>query len=137
MKVVHCDLPLTLVAPGFVLLESDMSIEYYDDKGVKHTLVIPEGTKSNFGSVPWFARWLVSGTDRELMIGSIPHDYLVGEFGNSVPQGWDWRKSAKLLRALMAYFTTPGPRHWWSRLKRELVYRGIMLHGIVKGRASV
>ena len=55
---------------------------YYRDNIyiTKFYLWIPSGIRTNFASVPWTARWLVSPTTGSLVIPATIHDYITGEF---------------------------------------------------------
>lgn len=93
---------------------------------------LPAGFLTNFGTIPWFARWLISPIDPQLRTAAAVHDFLVGEFG---PQGYithedgaceyvDWRKAAAILRSIM---DADGAKTW----KRQTVYWAVRLYGIV------
>lgn len=43
-------------------------------------VIIPEGSLSNFASIPWFFRWVVQSSDPVIALPSIIHDYLVAEW---------------------------------------------------------
>ena len=43
-------------------------------------LIIPEGSLSNFATVPWFFRWIIQSSDPVIALPAIIHDYLVAEW---------------------------------------------------------
>ena len=43
-------------------------------------IVVPAGYKTNFASIPAFARMFLSPIDPDLVIASIVHDWVIGEF---------------------------------------------------------
>lgn len=135
MKILACDHPVAVITPDYIDLSEPLDVEYVKNGRVL-ALRVPAGVRSDFGSVPWFVRWLISRTDRELMIASIVHDYLCGQY-NRPPAGWDWRDAAEMMVALMEFHKRRKGVAWWSRLKRHLCYRGVMLNGIIHGKASV
>lgn len=122
--------PKATLWPGFIQLDCTFNVIVDGEM-----ICVPVGTRSNFGSIPWYARWLISPTDPGLMIPAIVHDYETGEFNDATT---DWRTAAKRLRAIMKHCAQYDPaRAWWRRLKRHLVYRAVMLHGILHGRAKL
>lgn len=130
MSVGIASFPLAIILPGGIRLVRPFTVRF----GYK-AVTVPAGTYSNFGSVPWYVRWLISSIDPALMVAAILHDYECGEHGQPTT---DWRKAAKHMRAVMKYFDRYDPApSWWRRAKRHLVYRGVMLNGLIKGRASL
>jgi hypothetical protein len=112
-------------------------------------LVVPKGSRSNFASVPWFFRWIISSTDPVIVLPAIVHDYLVGEWQNYPPllyreipdeegvnfvvseplyggTGYDWKASAKLFRKLALSF-----RGRTAHFKARLCYVAIIVFGTV------
>jgi len=99
-------------------------------------IAVPRGVKTNFASIPWFGRWLVSAVDPTLAEPAIVHDYLVGEFTDQT--GWqplihnpdgsvedsdiDWRQAAAILRWMME---DRGAKRW----KRQAVYWAVRVAG--------
>lgn len=126
--------PIAIILPGGIRLVRRFEVIFGDNLD-RYMVTVPSGTYSNFGSVPWYVRWLVSSIDPALMIAAILHDYECGEHGQPTT---DWRTAAKHMRAVMKHFDRYDPTpSWWRRAKRHLVYRGVMFNGLVKGRASL
>jgi len=126
--------PRAIILPGGISLDRPFAVIF--GRGLdRYMVTVPAGTYSNFGSVPWYVRWLISPVDPTLMIAAILHDYECGEHGQPTT---DWRTAAKHMRAVMKYFNRYDPApSWCRRAKRHLVYRGVMLNGLIKGRASL
>ena len=94
---------------------------------------IPAGFETNFASIPWFVRWLISPIDPTLLYAAAIHDYLVGEF-NGVPgvlhspdgiERVSWRQAAAILRSVM---DADGARTW----KRQAVYWAVRAYGLAR-----
>ena len=134
MKVIGCHYPTVVIYPDYVVLDEPFDVTYLKDGRVS-SVCIPEGVRSDFASIPWYVRWLISRTDREILIASIIHDYQVGQFSGEPVE--KWRDAAQFLKEVMEFFADPKGVSWWSRLKRHLVYRGVMLNGILKRKASI
>lgn len=104
-------------------------------------VVIPMGMLTNFASIPWFARWVVSRTDRHILIPALVHDYLVSEFFwdgrpaviRSKPNGeeWrercDWRRASFILKRMME---AEGAPTW----KRMLVHWAVRAYGVFRDK---
>lgn len=103
------------------------------------SFIVPSGSITNLGTIPWWCRWLISPTDAVIVIPAIGHDYLVNEADfvitniatGAVAKREDihipWRVSAQLFLAYRAQF-----RSWKPRLKLLLVYAAIRLYGMYK-----
>lgn len=111
--------------------------------------IIPAGSKTNFGTIPWFFRWLVSPLDPVIAMPSIVHDYLVSEFGKEKDylepkyamvikngsidtttvfrSGYEWVDSALLFRKLALAFSGNE-----ARFKANLAFIFIIIRGIFK-----
>jgi len=96
----------------------------------RNTYILPARSKSNFGTVPWFARWLVSKADANFVIGFIIHDILCGEFNEPMTS---WREANRALYVVNKAFTYKLGR--WARFKRHLVYRAVQLNGWMQNKA--
>lgn len=105
----------------------------YAVPGTDYRVSIPAGFSTNFASVPWYARWLISPVDPTLRVAALVHDYLVGEFADpgliihadDTKERVSWRKAAAILRRIM---DDDGARTW----KRQAVYWAVRLHGAFK-----
>lgn len=123
------------MADGTWRLRADWWAELPDGR----YLFLPQGHRTNFGSIPWFVRWLISPVDVHLAVPAIIHDFLVGEYPNfrarRVPVIYrsknpaniddheiDWPQASAILRWLMDALGAPD----W---KRFVVYWGTRLHG--------
>lgn len=112
-------------------------------------VVIPLGYATNFASVPWIARIIVSPIDPDIVIASLIHDFLVGEFHNTsgirvIPviflefeskendynrrKTVNWDGAAWYMREIMKHEGAP-------RWKRFVVYSGVRLYGWLSGRS--
>lgn len=110
--------PLVWLVRGYAVMAMSWSII------VDNTMyTVPAGTRSNFASIPWYARWLISQTDEILVHAAILHDYLVGEFG---PQIVSWKQANEAMYVVMKAFSYRSGR--WPRLKRHLVYEAVRFH---------
>lgn len=100
-------------------------------------ILVPEGVRTNFGSIPWFVRWLISPIDRHMVVPAIVHDFLTYEFTSGQvtyvpviykPNGRiddsdvSWDQAATIMRQMMKSLGAPG----W---KRGLVYAGLRVYG--------
>lgn len=121
------------------------SFVYYLPWDRDQFVIVPVGYRTNFASVPWFARWLVSPIDPHIRIPALVHDWLVFEFG--IPQDIEdrtpflfkvtagvvrrrvlsWRDSAWILKTMMKHTDAP-------RWKRFVVYAGVRIYGWATGR---
>lgn len=120
-------------------------------------LNIPAGTLTNYGTVPWYFRWIISPTDPVIAIPSIIHDYLIAELipkdhrdmdihvpkvhrviytisGNYIEHSdlystkYDWIESARYFRKYAHSFEGRT-----ARIKAEVCYYFIRLRGILRG----
>ena len=97
---------------------------------------IPRGHITDFATIPWFARWLISETDKTILIPSLIHDYLVGQFPYEEPAtirqhrpggGYyyerpSWDKAAFILKHSMEAEGAP-------RWKRMIVHWAVRFYG--------
>lgn len=105
----------------------------YAVPGTDYRVEITAGFATNFASVPWYARWLISPVDPTIRIAALVHDYLVGEFtdpgviihDDGRESIVDWNQAAAILRRIME---SDGARTW----KRQAVYWAVRLHGWLK-----
>lgn len=114
----------------------------YNIPGSMDYVLLPEGMRTNFATIPAVARWLISPIDPDIVIAALVHDWLVGEFlegymGKSAcifEQGSgvfvtrykpSWSMSAKIMRWIMKAEGAP----WW---KRTAVYLAVRAHGIIQ-----
>lgn len=67
---------------GFVL-ENDYAVAIDTDR----MLLIPRCSVSNFASIPWYLRWVLSPTDPVYVVPSIAHDHLVQEWSPTFGEG--------------------------------------------------
>lgn len=103
------------------------------------SFIVPEGSVTNFASIPWWLRWLLSPVDPVVVIPAIAHDYLVAEMDfiitnnatGQVSKRSDvtipWHESARLFLAYRKNYS-----RWWPRCKLVIVYLAICIYGIVK-----
>lgn len=119
--------PILTIQRGLFVLVRRWTVVLPNGKWVD----IPAGFATNFASIPWFVRWLISPIDSSLLHAAIIHDYLVGEF-NGEPgvlhssagiERVSWRQAAAILRSVM---DADGARTW----KRQAVYLAVRLHGV-------
>lgn len=66
---------LTIDSGKFRLLEDYKYIFWNGDY-----VIVPKGYRTNFASIPRIARGFISQTDPDLLIASIVHDWVIGEF---------------------------------------------------------
>lgn len=105
-------------------------------------VTIPKGHVTNFASVPWFVRWIVSPIDPDIVAASVIHDGLVSEFSgpHSYVEYFDpftgqvlgryrptWNEAAWIMRSIMKASGAPA----W---KRGIVYSGVRLYGFFAGK---
>lgn len=108
-------------------------------------LIIPKGSKTNFASIPWFLRWLISPLDPVIAIPSIVHDYLVGEFAedinnsvnkytpyesikvNVLREGYEWIDAALLFRKMALAFSGRE-----AYVKANICFVCILVYGLIK-----
>ena len=121
--------PILTIQRGLFVLVRRWTVVLPNGKWVD----IPAGFATNFASIPWFARWLISPIDPTLLYAAIIHDYLVGEF-NGVPgvlhsqngiERVSWRQAAAILRSVM---DEDGARTW----KRQAVYWAVRAYGLAR-----
>ena len=79
MKAANSEGPVVRVSGGAFILEE--AFKYHFPWKPAEYVVVPEGYKTNFASIPWAARWLVSPIDETILIAALIHDWLVQEFG--------------------------------------------------------
>lgn len=85
----------------------------YAVPGTDYRVSIPAGFSTNFASVPWYARWLISPVDPTLRVAALVHDYLVGEFTDpGVIIHDDGRES-------VVSWKDQRPKDDWKRKRRE------------------
>src|SRR5690606_21098311 len=138
--------PLITFRDGLFWL--DQSLVYRMPWDKKQYVVVPLGYATNFASVPWIARMIVSPVDPDIVIASVVHDFLVGEFHNTSgirvipmiyvdPERLDgighrkrvkWDGAAWYMREIMKHEGAP-------RWKRFVVYSGVRLYGWLSGRS--
>jgi hypothetical protein len=100
------------------------------------TFVVPRGSTTNFGSIPWFVRWAISPTDALIAIPSIVHDYLVGEWvvdvvdsdGTKIPTESTEKLSWEEAATVFLTFSQDLPKRK-QRLKGRIVYFCIYVYG--------
>lgn len=99
----------------------------YDFPWTAAGVVIRPGFITNFASIPWAARWVVSPIDPTICKAALVHDYLVGEstgikgrvvYTHGSSRTMNWHQAAEILRQIMA----AEGASWW---KRTLVYRAV------------
>lgn len=117
--------PEVKIVFGYVVLSKDWQITI----GGKN-YILPKKSYSNFGTIPWYARWLISKADMNFCIGFIIHDILCGEFNAPLA---DWKEANKALLIVNKAFTYQLGR--WQRCKRHIIYGAVKLNGIIKRRA--
>ena len=83
---------------------------------------IPAGFSTDFGSVPWFAQWLVSTMGRALP-AYLAHDYIYAT------QHYSRAYADRLMLEVMRWYGVP----WWRRV---LAYAGVRLGGWVAWRRN-
>lgn len=92
---------------------------------------MPAGTKTNGGTIPWWARWIVDPHDPQFVTAFLVHDYLVGEWGQrgllwgadgTIARKVTWGKAAFCLKYVALQ---NGAKSW----KAELVYNIVNLYG--------
>ena len=105
-------------------------------------VMIPEGYETNFASIPWFVRWLISPIDPDLVLAAIVHDWLVQEHGTRAQfppvlyvedvtgehvfiERVDWSQAATIFRKIAKHEGA-------SPLKRFAVYQAVRMHGAYK-----
>lgn len=103
------------------------------------TLRIHKGTSTNFASIPWFVRWVISPLDPVIALPAIVHDALVNEFGDGVVTiiysngstqsvtNVDWKTAADTLLGLMK--RCPGKLNYF---KAHYVYSSVRAYGYIK-----
>lgn len=119
---------------------------YLDRKRTRY-VIIPEGTRTNYASIPWWLRWLMSKVDPVLFLPSIVHDYLVQEFDyygdrpvvlktrNSggafvsptmikSPEPVDWFEAAEIFKQMIRIYKGRS-----VMLKSHLAYFGVWING--------
>lgn len=132
--------PLLTIREGKIILAD--SFQYRFPWKTDEYVVVPMGYRTNFASIPWIARWLISPIDRHIMIAAIVHDWLTLEFRvrpagyypmiftdkNGLEQVSDvhvsWDQAATIMKKIM-HFEGAG------RLKRMSVYLAIRLWGVM------
>lgn len=126
--------------PIFELIDKDefelQQLWAYDFPWAAAGVVIRPGFITNFASIPWAARWVVSPIDPTICKAALVHDYLVGEStgrkgkvitGKGSSYDPNWHQAAEILRGIMA----AEGASWW---KRTLVYRAVRLYGVLAGK---
>lgn len=104
-------------------------------------VVLPEGMRTNFATIPHIARVIISPIDPDIVVAAAVHDWLVGEFydrPDEAPVLWRqtshghfvrwrprWSESARIMRDIMKAEGAP----WW---KRTAVYLAVRGYGIVQ-----
>ncbi len=103
---------------------------------------IHKGTSTNYASIPWYIRWLISPIDPVLALTSVVHDALVNEFGdskyslkfvNSVDgEAYNgevsWKMAADSMLSIMNV-----KKGTLDYFKSRAIYSAIRLHGYIKG----
>jgi len=123
-------LHLNLLPNGLFALAKDERVSL----GQREWIDLKAGATSNFASIPWYGRWIISPIDPEIQMGAFVHDQLVGESDKRTPI-WDesgshfasWREAAYWLRRIMEEHKAP----LW---KRQIVYGAVRLHGWLAGK---
>lgn len=117
------DYPVVQVVPGGVLFLRDWHLE------VGHrTVRVPAGYRSNFATIPWFARWLISPVDRVVIMAALAHDWLVREFGGPRPD-MTWAEAATVMRKIMRAYAGDSTT---KTIKRHLIYWAVSAYGLLK-----
>jgi len=92
------------------------------------TYKIKRGDRTDLGTIPWFARWLISDQEPALKIGFIWHDKLCGQYGEPLT---DWAEA----NTVMYWINKEVGQHFgkWARIKRHIAFLGVHLNGLIKG----
>lgn len=104
----------------------------------RYNVLVPKHSFTNFASIPFFARWLISQTDHAIVIPAIIHDHLVNEFGkvediqdgeikSSMDINMTWAEKA---RVFLDYSKTTDSIT--VRIKCRIVYVSVRGYGIFK-----
>ncbi len=81
-------------------------------------IVVPEGTRTDFASVPWFATWLVS-TWKRTARGAVIHDYLYSMPGRT-QYGYTRKQADDIFKEVLAVM---------GHKRRWLAWVGLRLFG--------
>ena len=118
----------------FVLMER-YCYNFHWVKKHKKSVTLPRGMVTDFASIPWFGRWLISPVDKSIVISALVHDYLVGfsnsyillerDDGTSEEYHPGWVESLKIMIRIMEEQKS-------AKWKRIVVYTALRLYGIAK-----
>lgn len=130
---------LTLAEDYYIVVPNGKDNPYSDvDLNEKVTLRVHKGTSTNFATIPWFVRSILSPMDPILALPSLVHDALVNEFSDSVitiiyasgatqsVKNVPWKVAADTMLGLMKQY--PGRLNY---LKARLVYSAVRAYGYV------
>ena len=116
----------------------------YIDKKEDKYVIVPEGSQSDFATIPWILRIFLSKTDPVLLLPSIVHDYLVKQFDETedcpviystffkneiIDHEVDWDEALDIFKTMIKFYKGRS-----TRLKAELAYFGVWLNGIIKNK---
>lgn len=118
---------------GRLFIYEDYEYIFPWDKSRK--VIIAKGSRTNFASIPWWARWLISPADKDLIKAAAIHDGLVKEFKkqsfvyrDNSPYLPSWGEACDILIKTAAH---EGAKKW----KQFIVKRAVMAHGEMEGKA--
>jgi len=108
--------------------------EYIFPWDSRRKVIVAKGSRTNFASIPWFARWLISPMDKDLMLAAAIHDGLVKEFGDQTyvyseyhTYKPSWEEACDILVNVAKH---EGAKKW----KQYAVKKAVMAHGEIEGK---
>lgn len=136
-------LPLLMYNDDEFYLARDFYYVFEQTDAFYEYIKVPQGFATDFATIHWTFRWLISPIDKHLVSAAIVHDYLVQSeekgFGKPIiirvsldtgkrsEEVVTWEKASAIMRTIMKEQKAPV----W---KRQVVYLATRVWGILKGK---